>query len=583
MASFFDILSRGITTALNPVGNIANTIASAIVSSQATKERSAEEARAELERNSEGTIQIYNELAHRTKIYLTNDGNFSSEQYYINPAAILNLTIEDCVLDWVAKGSITFLYFPNKVESDSTGNPANTPTAGAIAQNTNTLNSFNFRGDGYDILRVYIYPLATDGDMKIDESDPKWRLSYAFSIYDIEDVVDVPNLAKNLPLKCAKLYFRDIRAQILNSVNLEYSTATSTNYVPNLASGLDNEGTLKTGEAMLDILKKTFTELTESGGSAELIKGTEESWDLGQADLFYTSPAEYTAAEDLQYLYNHHISANGLQGASNDLCLMHTQKLPTQSPGDLETLSLTPLMDFFTKAGKDSPGELQLEHFTVTKSTGRDGTSNADSMRAPEGGSEFKSFKHGQIMQYSFVDMAPETNTQAFNTTPVYSVNIKDRVFKTTFSNNDVATSRSAISQSYISLLKTQGGGDSLFLPTVHMSKDTLNIFPRYSLNGDNDLILAKPGFHNLLYTGLFHNACICFKTLGLTLRKSGTFIGIDETGGCEDTDYNNKVYGQWFVIKVEHVFEAGAHLNNIYAIKLHRYTNAEESFNSTM
>jgi len=59
---------------------------------------------------------------------------------------------------------------------------------------------------------------------------------------------------------------------------------------------------------------------------------------------------------------------------------------------------------------------------------------------------------------------------------------------------------------------------------------------------------------------------------MGLTLRQSGTFIGIDKVDGAEMNDYNDKLYGQWFVVKVDHTFEAGLYHNTIYAVKLHRH-----------
>jgi hypothetical protein len=62
-------------------------------------------------------------------------------------------------------------------------------------------------------------------------------------------------------------------------------------------------------------------------------------------------------------------------------------------------------------------------------------------------------------------------------------------------------------------------------------------------------------------------------------LRQSGTFIGIDRADGCEDTDFSNKLYGQWFVVKVDHVFEAGAYMNIIYAVKIHRHEKANAAF----
>ena len=124
-------------------------------------------------------------------------------------------------------------------------------------------------------------------------------------------------------------------------------------------------------------------------------------------------------------------------------------------------------------------------------------------------------------------------------------------------------------------------------MPTIHKSKKDRNIFPVYTLNGDDtkdgSLVRQKNGIHQLLYTGLFQNACICFKTFGLTLRESGTFIGIDKADKSENTDFSNKIYGQWFVVKVEHSFEAGIYMNNIYAIKIHRFEELKKAFEKTL
>ena len=77
----------------------------------------------------------------------------------------------------------------------------------------------------------------------------------------------------------------------------------------------------------------------------------------------------------------------------------------------------------------------------------------------------------------------------------------------------------------------------------------------------------------------MFQNACIKFKTLGLTWRESGTFIGIDKTEGSVDDDYFNKVCGQWFVVHVDHVFESQSYVNIIYAVKLHRFNELKIKF----
>jgi hypothetical protein len=550
--------------------------------------------------------QKYNELFHDVDLYLCNSGNFDNvNHYFINPAAVLGLYISDTVNDWIVDGSLTFMYLPEGTPNISkTGNKSNTNTEGidAAKQNGKVLSSYQFRGDGLDLLRVMIMPRSEPGKMgdglKINKDDTRWMLSYVFSIYEVEDVNDIPGLRGSYAayMKCLKLYFHDVRYQMLKTSNLEYSTANSkkTEYVPGLANDISQIGgpprATKTGIAMAEILNKALAN-PQTGGCDEFSVDENSSlWDKGESKLFYTSPAQWTAYEDVQYVYAHHVSEKPLKGVSkaNDLVLLHTERATTF--GLIEPLALTPISDFFEKAGKDQPGELQKEHFFVTSLTEETTEQNVTAtFRAPMGGVDeekvdLKTAKYGQILSYSFVDMSPTVNSNMFLTTPVYSVDVGKREFNVQFTNNDVKSARTAIAETYISELYKRGSSnEKLFLPMLHKNKKDLNIFPTFSLNGDNKVVTQKNGILNLIYTGLFQNACICFKTYGLTLRESGTFIGIDKTTGCENNDYNNKLYGQWFVVKVEHLFEAGAYMNVIYAIKIHRYSELQATFESLL
>ena len=546
--------------------------------------------------------QKYNELFHKVQLYLDNSGSLTgtgANRYPINPSAVLNLGISDTLNDWVVDGSLTFMYLPEDVEASdvkATGQNKKTKVTGA-KDNGDLVKSYQFRNDGFDLLRVMIAPLTDKVPddplaLVIDEKDPKWFLSYVFSVYDVEDVSNVPNLDGFLSsyVKCMKLHFRDIRYQILKTTNLEYSTTNNPNasYNPIFASvdaTKQTGGVLRTGDAILEVFNKAIEQHDETKTS-ELIKLAGPDWDPGISELFYTSPAEYSALDDVDYLYAHHVSTSKLEGVNdiNDIAVLHTTRasLPTY----IEELALTPISKFFEKATDgDKPGELQLEHFFVTAQTD-DSTIVTDNYRAPIGNDkdrDLKTFKYGQILSYSFVDMSADVNSALFKSTPVYSVDIQNRIFDIKFQDNDVFSARKAISETYIKPLFKQGSNnEDLFLSTIHKSKEKSNVFPVFSLNGDNKIVRQKKGILDLIYTGLFQNACICFKTFGLTLRETGTFIGIDKVGGCADSDYNNKLYGQWFVVKVDHIFESGSYMNVIYAIKVHRYKQAEIKFGET-
>ena len=557
--------------------------------------------------SSEPKIQKYNDLEHEIELFLDNSGNFkgnSKYRYYINPASVLNLTVTDTFNSWIVDGSLTFLYMPDDAPFDTGGQTTPTAVQGGL-NNEDLTKSYQIRGDGFDLLRIRISPklnpkeVASGLALKINNNDPNWWLSYLCSVYDIEDISDIPETLGPAAfyMKCVKMHFRDVRYQILKTTNIEYSTATSSQYPPNFNSGLATEGVLKTGQAMLDIFNNVVGS-PEMGGTAEFLQPKDDptNWDEGANELFYTSPANFNAYDDITYLYSHHINSKPLKNSKvKDLSMLHTRR--PDVPGEIEPLTLTAISDIFEKSTNgEKPGELQLEHFFVTSNT-PDGTNDkvnpTNLFRAPNGNdldsaTDLKTSKYGQILSYSFVDMAPQINSEAFTTMPVYSVDIGTRKFRVEFKQNTVSNAKKLLAENYIEPLFKKGDVVSdLFLPSIHKTKKDTNIFPIYTLNGDNDpagngaLTRQKNGIDQLLYTGLFQNACISFKTLGLTLRQSGTFIAIDKVDGCQDSDYNNKLYGQWFVVKVDHAFEAGAYINIIYAIKIHRYKARENKFDN--
>lgn len=553
-------------------------------------------------------IQRYNDVDYKIDIFLDNSGNFDmakKSQYFINPQAIINMSITDSINDWVVDGSLTFLYTPEEPtesQKQNTGQKKKTNISGAAAENGKILSHYEFRGDGYDMLRVSLQPIskaegnekyASSKVLEIKENEPLWNLSYLFSIYETEDLNDIPGLSgpASTYLKCMRLKFHDVRYQLLKTANLEYSTAQSPEAVidSNLANG--SLGVLPTGKALLEVFNKALADseqFAKGNTSIDFYRQLDEDWDEGQdSKLFYTSPAQYTAADDVEYLFANHVGPV-IEGTEiNDICVMHTKR--PEQVGELEKICITPLSKIFEKATDgDKAGELQLEQFFLTEHTEENIDPSEYRYKSPDPRSNervLKTFKYGQVISYSFVDMSPTVNSEIFTTTPVYSVDIGKRQFNIQFKNNDVRSARKAIADGYIKhLYKIEDtSNEELFLPIIHNSKENWNITPTFTLNGDNEKVRQRNGIHHLMYTGLFQNACICFKTLGLTLRESGSFIAIDKPVGSLNNDYANKVHGQYFVVKVDHIFEQGAYLNNIWAIKLHRVAKKKAKFDNTL
>ena len=50
----------------------------------------------------------FNEQEYEVEIFI-DDGTGPSTRFYINPAAIINLSIEDTLADWAVRGTITLV------------------------------------------------------------------------------------------------------------------------------------------------------------------------------------------------------------------------------------------------------------------------------------------------------------------------------------------------------------------------------------------------------------------------------------------------------------------------------------------
>jgi hypothetical protein len=563
----------------------------------------------------------FNQVQHEFEIYLDNG---TEKKHPINPNSIVNLTIEDTISDWVVRGTMSFFYDPeggqNTVDT-RTGNKASATTGLPISQNNGF---YIFRNDGNDQLRIRIKPkldntIITNG-ININDKDPYWSLSYLFSIYDAEDIGLPPGAVNTASstLKCFKVYFWDSWYQKMITNHLQYSTALS--YKANIEQDKSekvyaNPGVISTGQAIKEIidlsLSQNNSQQNYSGTAGEIIPSLKTNysptvtdpakWDTGAAKIFFTAPTDSNAYDSLLYIYNKHISSTSYNPSSilagntdnllYDFSLLTKERGPT--PTDTGQLTLKPMSSFFEKAGSsaDTPGELQTEHYFLQSYSGDLKTKNASKTpRAPlskvaNDKIDLKTLKYHQISNYRFVDISSYTNTTSFRNTPVYSFNFKERSFNVEFNKNSVLTAKEFMTKKYIKNVYKNDKVDinKLFLITLDEDKKNKNIVPSFSLNGDDPIIRQSDGLHKLLWIGVFQNACVNFRTLGLPNRSAGQFIAIDKTEGVETGAFEDKFFGQWFVINVKHVFETEFYYNDITAIKIHRFDNLPVTFNNTI
>lgn len=516
-----------------------------------------------LDRSIGTTEYALNGHMYEIQIFLTN----GEKIYGIAPTAIVALSIEDTIANWVTQGTLT-IYNPNEL----------------IEQN-----NYNFRNDGEDLLRIRILPrdLNIKGlpALNINANRQLWEINQLFSIYNIEDIPmeTQSNSDAKIYKKLKKLYFWDLRYQIMQTKNIEYSTALS----PIATSGQsisttfsDEERSIPTGIAINEIIKTSLDNNPILSKTGLDTNEPEKYWDIGGRTIFYTSGAADNCFEDLEILKNRHISSTFLESGVPDFSLLSTER----SSDGLSFFTLTPFSKIFSRAvaGTDEPGEDQIEHFYLHADAREESQQGITMYRAPKN-SNLNSTRDITLRDFSFItsyelsDISPAVNAGNFISYRVHSFDFKNRQFNIESSNHSYTLAQKLFQEKYISQLYKNGksSGNNFLLDVQTNSKiKNYSVMPTFNNEGDSTRpeIRAISGMYRLLHTGLFQNTCINFTVPGLTLRQSGKFIGIDRPAGSLDNSFDDKLCGQWFVINVLHTITNGAYYNNITAIKIHRH-----------
>lgn len=525
----------------------------------------------------------FNNQSYKVKIFLDN----GTQQFQINPNAIVSLGFEETLADWVTRGTMTIYYSFEAMEI--------APQPGELGQSP----TYSFRNDGNDILNVQITPIinpdaspGANANANLTLDPIHWKLNYQFSIYDTEDI-DLPPGAQNAPsavTKAKKFYFHDYWYQLMLTDYMEFSTSLTTRGSEQIASYPissipDTARAVPTGYAMQEIIKKS---LIEHAGLPNSILGSEDNWEEGSSRIFYTAPAPCSASESLAHVYERHVSSLSTKDFINDFAILTKERGPGEN--DIGQLILRPVSKFFEKAGSSEPGDYQIEHFYVQEYAPENippGVIRVPTAARNDMQKDTKLGAYSLISSYRFVDISPDTNAQKFRTKSVHSVDFKNRALYVEYTQSKAETARDFIQQKYISQVAKTGNSNDLFLVTLDSRKRQRNIEPVFSLYGGaepDDLIDRQvDGLQKLLRTGLFLNSCINFRVLGSTNRETGRFIAIDRISGIPDSPFNDKFYGQWFVINVRHIFEAGIYYNEITAVKTHRFKGVGGTFTDTI
>lgn len=472
--------------------------------------------------------------------------NADGQSVGIKHASVIELCISDIITNFATEG---YLIFNNNLDAIESVQSISTDVRGRPQK---AFSPFQFRGDGRDFLVVSIKPAVnvnTNDPISMPNSkDPSLEL--LFTVYDTADII-----TEEKDVKLKKLYLCDYSVQLLNEKNTYFSTSK----ISQQKGNSNTERSVYTGEAILGLLASVFSQ------DLKLTQTFSTEWDRGEEKIFYSSPANSRAINDLNYLLNYHISSK-----DNDYC----PSLLRKNRKNLWTL--TPVTTIFKSAyykGNssfgDSGGSRLIENFTLN----RPNIGDKDPLNIIERNPQSSLFANN-LPDYSFIENFESANTAATTSTyglithVVHNYNISDKTFSVDIENNNINSVFKKYKKHFV---QTQKGliGSSPFQNIVLNKTKTENKTTAKVFNPNTtQTIRLNSGQNQILLNTIFNNTAISFSTRGSIFREAGKFFTVERRDAAIGSTFDNKIMGTYLLSKVEHIFKNGQYYNNIVGVK---------------
>jgi len=465
--------------------------------------------------------------------------NTNGDMVRINFSAISDFRIVERMTSFYAEGHIVFNNDLNALEGlNSLGNSLDGTTS-------NNFNSFNFRGDGRDFILVSIQPSIEN---ELPNKVTELSLNYVFSIYDYEELVYENNS------KMKKLYFHDYSYFMLKEKNSFFSTGKFSKGVGN------EERSMYTGDAIKKLLETTLTDYN--------LKFKEGRWDKGGSKIFYSSPAQYKAIDDLYYLLDNHVS-----DASN-------QYAPSLLLKDRDKWSLIPITEFFKNGylGESNVGgPLLTEQFIIGRMTAGS-PSLEKTRRSPISPFSLDMPDYVTVDNFQFIDPSPTDVVNNFTSHIVHGYDANKKTFSVDITENNIEKNLQVYKQSFVRSQKgSLNSSPTMNIPVNQTFMDKKVVVNKFNPNRDPNARLNS-GRNRFLLSSLFLNSSISFKCRGNVARSPGRFFTISRGDNYPDNKFDNKSLGMYLTTAVEHVFASGTYYNNIIGIKTYTHDKSNNT-----
>lgn len=484
--------------------------------------------------------EYFNGKGYKFNAVLFNDDGLV---YKLNAGYIEELIIQDDILNWVHQGTMTLQNPHNAIErSDKINSPSQTVDTP----------QFKFRSDGRDYLYLYIEPLVDETEL-VEINQDFYTINIIFSIYKIEDISD-----GNPESKKKRLYFWDYRYQYMVEKNIRWSTAYSLKNTEESQVSItqlsDDDRSMYCGEAIMDFLSSTFK---DDFGDIKF----NSDWNPGSNKIFYSSPNESKAVDDLECLLEQTVSTGE---TNNEPCILRLERTKDHM------WSLLSLSEYFKKSTLDdgAPGPFQNETFTIAF---LEDNSNPipNRPKSPRGGTTVQNvhIPHlSEIKDFEFVHQSGLINQRKMVTTVVNGYDFENKQFNTyQFNIDDIENEfQSNIIDNAYSSGETKCKANFFI---NQMKQSNHNIRSMQSTTSDNINAISY-GRNTLLHNGMLTGNTVKFSAKGNTNRQAGRFISLERPGTYDENSFDDMILGQYFTVAVNHIFHNNMYDNDVIAVK---------------
>lgn len=498
------------------------------------------------------SIVTYNNTQYIFQLVLFN------EKFSINiPSNLVDsIYISDSIYNVFKTVQITLLNSRNAIDNFSNFRKGET---NQIIENL----SYNFLGGGNDMFYLQLTPKTQDTE-NVNPSDESenYQIQFSLVISDEDEILGSDGVTKKRVFSCS-----DVREYILSSDKKGYSSINEPIVAKNQyrARQVDND------------LRRAYTGDFIKYIIGESLQVTDpvfaEDWDKGASVLFYTSPQNYSAFDDIDYLLLNHVST-----VLRDNCLLKFEKN--------STFSLRPYSDIlsYNRAG-NQPGIFWQDIFTyqdnLSKKEEKTGKNITEADQLPgemDKSNSAKKISFDNILglanfpdlpDYNFLNRTGIDGVKYLKTYAVHAYELGTKQFEIYQQENNIDTTAKYLKDNYIS--KFGGNNPTTALFVDESRKSNINFESRFSLP-DDFKIYYKDGRNRTLQKYIDSSPSISFSVEGFTHRESARFMTLAASQFETESVFANLFSGEWLVTQVDSIFKDGKYTQIITGVKLYYY-----------